>query len=102
MPGDETFSLAPLRAEIDALDAEIVGLLARRMAVVERVVAIKNREGIPALLPDRVEEVVGRVRNQAEAAGVPPDLVDTVWRGMIDWIVAYEDARLGAPKASAP
>lgn len=88
--------LAPLRAEIDICDAEIVRLLARRMQIVERVIAIKKGHGIPALLPDRVEDVVVRVRGEAGKDGVPPDLVETVWRAMMDWIIAYEDEQLGA------
>lgn len=89
-------SLAPLRAEIDAVDAEIVRLLARRMAIVERVVAIKRREGIPALLPGRVEDVACRVRQEAADAGAPPDLAETVWRAMMGWIIAHEDERLAS------
>lgn len=104
MPAREqgTVALASLREEIDDLDARIVELLARRMEVVERVVAIKDRDGIPALLPGRVEEVVGRVRAKAEAAGMPPDLADAVWRRMIEWIVDYENARLDARGTSGP
>lgn len=91
---DSAAPLAGLRAEIDALDAEIVRLLAARMAVVERVIGVKSAHGIPALLSDRVEEVAARVRREAEGRGLPPDLAETVWRAMMDWIIAYEDARL--------
>ncbi|MDJ1157179.1 chorismate mutase [Chelatococcus sp. SYSU_G07232] len=95
----DTAPLAGLRAEIDALDADIVRLLARRMAIVERVIAVKRRNAIPALLADRVEEVAAKVRREAEAAGVPPDFVEAVWRVMMDWTIAYEEARLGSPEA---
>ena len=88
-------ALAPLRAEIDAIDSEIVALLGRRMAVVEQVLAIKHREGIAALLPDRVEDVVRKVRRTAEEKDVPPALAETVWRAMIGWVVSYEEGRLG-------
>jgi isochorismate pyruvate lyase len=87
-------ALGPLRAEIDAVDIEIAALLAKRMAVVERVIAVKREAGIPALLNDRVEEVAAHVRGQAEASGAPPDLAETVWRAMMGWIIAYEDRRL--------
>ena len=90
-------ALKPLRAEIDAVDAEIAALLAKRMAVVERVIAIKREAGIPALLKDRVEEVAAHVRGQAEARGAPPDLAETVWRAMMGWVIAYEDVRLREP-----
>lgn len=93
--GEGIAALAPLRARIDAVDAEIVRLLARRMEIVEEVIAIKARAGIPAALPDRVEEVVRKARREAEAAGVPADLAETLWRAMVDWIIAYEDGKLG-------
>lgn len=93
-------ALAPLRAEIDAIDAEIVALLGRWMAVVEQVLAIKHREGIAALLPSRVEEVVRKVRRTAEETEVPPALAETVWRAMIRWVVAYEEGRLGERRPS--
>lgn len=88
-------ALADLRKEIDAVDAELVALLARRLDVVHRVLAVKQEHGIPALLPDRVEDVVARVTAQAEARGVPPDLAETLWRRLIEWTVAYEEERLG-------
>lgn len=86
--------LAQARVEIDAIDDAMVDLLARRLAVVERVVAIKTEAGIPALLPDRVEEVVERVCARAAGAGVPSDLVESLWRHLIDWTVGYENKRL--------
>lgn len=87
--------LAPLRAEIDAIDRELVALLARRLGVVEKVIAVKRAEGIAALLPERIEDVVARVRAEAQAHGTPPDLAETLWRAMIEWVVAYEEERLG-------
>ncbi|MGI6245251.1 MAG: chorismate mutase [Pseudochelatococcus sp.] len=86
--------LAEFRAEIDAIDADMVMLLARRMAVVERVIAAKRANGLPALIPARVEEVAAHVRRRAAEAGAPPDFAEAVWRTMMDWVIAYEDERL--------
>jgi isochorismate pyruvate lyase len=87
--------LAACRAEIDALDAELVRLLGRRIQVVDRVVAIKKEHNIPALLLDRVEEVVAHVREEAEVCGAPPDLAESLYRALIAWTVAYEEKKLG-------
>ncbi|MFC0218553.1 isochorismate pyruvate lyase [Pseudochelatococcus lubricantis] len=87
-------ALTGFRAEIDAIDAEIVALLARRMAVVDRVIVAKRSHGLPALIPARVEEVAGQVRRHAGELGAPPDLAEAVWRTMMDWVIAYEDERL--------
>jgi isochorismate pyruvate lyase len=86
--------LAAFRAEIDAIDAEMVALVARRMAVVDRVVAVKREQGLPALIPHRVEDVAARVRTEAVRRGAPPDLAETLWRTMMAWVIAYEQDRL--------
>lgn len=86
--------LAACRAEIDVLDAELVRLLGRRIEVVDRVVAIKKEHGIAALLPERVEEVVAHVREEAEMCGAPPDLAERLYRSLIAWTVDYEDSKL--------
>lgn len=91
----ETAALAECRAEIDALDAELVRLLGRRIEVVDRVVAIKRAHGIPALLAERVEEVVAHVREEAQVCGAPADLAESLYRALIAWTVEYEEAKLG-------
>jgi isochorismate pyruvate lyase len=91
---NEKDALASCRSEIDALDAELVRLLGRRIEVVERVIAIKQAHAIPALLPDRVEEVVAHVREEAEVCGAPPDLAEKLYRALIAWTVEYEERKL--------
>ncbi len=86
--------LADLRAEIDRIDDAIVGLIAERMAVVEAVIGVKTRNGLPARIPDRVEEVVAHVRAAAAQKGAPPDLAEAVWRAMIEWTIAHEEQAL--------
>lgn len=90
--------LAKLRAEIDRIDSELVKLLAARMRVVDRVIAVKQKAGLPALIPDRVEEVASRVRDEAKKLGAPPELAELVYRKMMDWVIAYEEKRLQGGK----
>ncbi|WP_428029924.1 chorismate mutase [Ancylobacter sp.] len=94
LPSNER-SLAPFRAEIDAIDAQIVELLARRFEVVKHVIAVKKVEGLAAFLPERVEDVIDKVSAEAETKGVPPELVEKLWRELIAWVIAYENERLG-------
>jgi isochorismate pyruvate lyase len=86
--------LAPLRAEIDAIDAAMVDLLAKRFDVVKRVIEVKHAENLAALMPERVEDVVERVSAAAARKGVPPELAERLWRGLIDWVVEYENGQL--------
>lgn len=85
-----TDDLSQCRAEIDAIDAELVALLAKRFAVVERVITYKQAHRLPADIPSRVDEVVNHVRQRAMQAGVPPNLVETLWRQIIAETIAHE------------
>lgn len=89
-------ALANCRAAIDAIDARMVQLLAERFAVVEEVVKIKRAAGIPALLPDRVEEVVAQVEALAAERGLPAGVAGAMWRTLIAQTIDYENAHLGA------
>ena len=93
-PSKEQAELEAFRAEIDAIDAEIVRLIAKRMAVVDRVVGVKQKAGLPAHIPERVEAVAERVRAEARRSGAPPELAERVWRTLMDWVIAYEESRL--------
>ena len=84
-------SLADLRREIDALDAELVSVLARRQRCVERVIEIKRVQDLPARLPDRIEEVLKRVSRLAAAQKLEPELAVAVWREMIEQFIAFEE-----------
>ena len=87
--------MAELRAEIDALDARIVGLLAVRARYIDRAAALKPGEGLPARIDDRVEAVVARVRAAATAEGWDADLAEELWRVLIDWSIAREERLMG-------
>lgn len=90
----EPKNLPELREIIDRIDREIVALLAERVRCLDRVIAVKLRDNLPAAIPERVEEVVAHVRSEATAAGMPPDLAEVLWRRLIDWSIAYEDGHL--------
>ncbi len=94
LPLTPSASLSDLRQEIDALDAELVSLMARRQRCVERVVEIKRARSLPARIPERIDEVLERVRGLAEAQRLEPDLAVAVWREMIEQFIAYEERAL--------
>ena len=93
-------TLAQVRAGIDRVDAALVALLAERAAWIDRAAEVKAREGLPARISWRVEEVVANVRRHAEAQGLSPVLVEMLWRELIGWSIAREEALLG-PGGSA-
>ncbi|MBW7921937.1 MAG: chorismate mutase [Rubellimicrobium sp.] len=88
-------TMTELRAEIDRLDADLVRLLSERAAYIDRAARIKAGVDLPARIGSRVEEVVANVRGHAMTHGLPPDLVEKLWRRLIDWSIAREESHLG-------
>ncbi len=88
-------NMAELRVEIDTLDRDIVALLARRAALIDRAVELKPAENLPARIDTRVEVVVDNVRVQARRSGLDADLVETLWRHLIQWSIRREEVTLG-------
>ena len=83
-------SLDDVRAAIDAIDDELVALLARRGAWVQRAAAF-NADEEAVRDPGRVEAVVRRVRARAIELDADPDVVEDTVRAMI---AAFVDAEL--------
>ncbi|WP_149141057.1 chorismate mutase [Gemmobacter caeruleus] len=91
----ECRNMAELRVEIDALDRQLVALLARRATYIDRATELKPAEGLPARIDDRVEAVVSKVRASAQETGLDADLAEALWRRLIDWSIAREEQVLG-------
>ena len=96
-PPSTTAALADLRRQIDGLDAELVTLLAKRQRCVERVIEVKRAQNLPARIPERIDEVLARVRALAQAEKLEPDLAVALWREMIERFIAFEERVLGHP-----
>ncbi len=92
---EECENMAHVRAEIDRLDESLVRLFAERAAYIDRAAAIKATIDWPARIDSRVEEVVANVRRHATAHGLPPDMLEKLWRRLIDWSIAREENHLG-------
>ena len=91
MPVTHEAELAGIRTSIDALDAEIVDLIARRQRWVEAAGRAKSGRGSDAVrAPARVEAVVARARARAEAAGASPEVVEDTYRAMIAAFIRLE------------
>ncbi|MBU3886918.1 chorismate mutase [Methylosinus sp. KRF6] len=91
-PRDE---MSDVRATIDALDDELVALLARRQRQIERAAAVKPSLGIPARVPERVDEVLARVAAASQREGLDVELGQALWRALIEWSIGYEERLMG-------
>jgi len=88
--------MSDVRRLIDELDEELVALLAKRQQQIERAARIKPALGIPANVPERVDEVLAHVLGAARREGLSVEVAMTLWRALIDWSIQYEERLMGA------
>ena len=87
--------LAALRLRIDTLDGQLVALLAERLAVVHEVARHKTDEAA-VRAPDRVQQVIDRVRAHADRHDIPADLVERLYHLLIEELTTLELDRTNA------
>ncbi|NOD77112.1 MULTISPECIES: chorismate mutase [unclassified Ruegeria] len=95
-PPQDCSTMQELRVQIDRLDRQLIDMLVKRASYIDRASQLKPGEGLPARIPDRVEEVVQRVRKSSDELGMDPDLAEELWRILIDWSIAREERVLGS------
>jgi len=95
-------SLDGLRVEIDAIDDELVDLLARRQALVARVADVKARTNLPLRDVLREARQVARLAERARSAGLDELFVARVIREVIDHSVRVQETRLGIRELPEP
>ena len=88
-------SLPRVRAEIDQVDDELVAILARREKLFGGRWNSKSDESA-VRAPERVEQVIAGVRLRAAAHGADADIVERVYRTMIDCNIDLELRQLNA------
>lgn len=82
-------SLNEVRENIDAIDREIVALLARRGAFVINAASFKKtKDEVKA--PNRVDQVISKVISLAQEQGANPEVVESVYRAMISAFIQAE------------
>lgn len=74
--GGGNLLLEKQRAEIDAIDREIVALFERRMQVVVEVAQIKKENGIAILDANREKEVIQKVQSYLKDATLKEELAE--------------------------
>ncbi|GAB4089327.1 chorismate mutase [Hydrogenophaga soli] len=92
-------TMTEVRAHIDALDAQIVPLLAQRCGYVAQAGRIKQAEH-QIVDVDRIEFIVARVCAQADSLGAPAAVVEAAYRALIQASIDFERgefARLHRP-----
>lgn len=82
-------TMAEVRAGIDALDAELVALIARRFAYMRAAARIKP-ERSQVRDEARKAEVIANARRQAAGRGAPEHVVADLWERLVETSIDYE------------
>ena len=82
-------TMAEVREGVDALDRQLVALIAKRARYMEAAARIKPSRDV---VRDewRIEDVVSKVKAEAEKAGLSVSIADPVWRELVERSIAYE------------
>jgi chorismate mutase / prephenate dehydrogenase len=76
-------TLDELRLQLDALDGELLGLVARRQQLSREVAAVKRATGYPTRDYLRERDVILRVRERAASLGLQGDIAEQIYRLLI-------------------
>ena len=82
-------TMIDVRAGVDALDRELVALLATRFGYMRAAARIKpTREAVRD--EERKASVIAAAVDEAEARGIPADVVADIWERLVEGSIAYE------------
>jgi chorismate mutase/prephenate dehydratase len=93
--------LGLLRDRIDAVDRQIIALIADRLHIVEDVAAAKLDAASPFRDREREERLLVRLRGHATAAGLDPHQIERLYRVVMELSIAHQEATV-RNRADAP
>ena len=82
-------TMAQVRAGVDALDRELVALLARRFDLMRAAARIKPER---AMVRDEARKaaVITAARAEAQRLGAPAERIAALWEALVESSIAYE------------
>lgn len=88
-PPEDCAGIEDVRQDIDVLDRKIVALLGRRAGYVEAAARFKTSES-RVRAPQRQKSMLEARRRWAEDEGLSPDVIEKIYRTLIDHFVQHE------------
>jgi len=86
---EDCTTMLEVRAGVDALDRELVALLATRFGYMRAAARIKpTREAVRD--EERKARVIAAAVAEAEARGIPGDVIGDIWERLVEGSIAYE------------
>lgn len=93
-------TMQDVRREVNALDDVLVPLLVERVGYMTQAARIK--QGVEQVRDEaRIEAIVVRVRERAVAEGGDADVMETIYRSLMEACIAYEHREFARLRESA-
>ncbi|WP_291845359.1 chorismate mutase [Maricaulis sp.] len=88
-PPEACQTMQEVREGVDALDRELVALIAQRARYMEAAARIKPSRDV---VRDewRINDVISKVSREAQAIGLAVEIAEPVWRELVERSIAYE------------
>jgi isochorismate pyruvate lyase len=88
-PPEQCATMAEVRAGVDAIDRELVALLAIRFRFMDAAARIKPERG-QVRDEARKRQVIANARAEAQALGLDPAVIDQLWDLLVEASIAHE------------
>jgi isochorismate pyruvate lyase len=92
--------MTEVRACVDAVDRQLLALLARRFGYMDAAARIKPERG-QVRDEARKAEVIANATTHARAAGIPEAAIGAIWEQLVEASIAYELAAFDRRRAAA-
>jgi isochorismate pyruvate lyase len=83
-------NIEDIRKAIDELDEEIISLIGKRFQYVKEIVKFKKKNEESIVASERREAVIRSRRKLAVENGLDPDVVEELYRNLINHFIAEE------------
>jgi len=82
-------NMKELRKDLDILDEELLKIISKRFKFIEQAAIIKN-DASDIRDNERIEEIILRLKGLAKNYDINSDIVEKLWRFIIDLSIEYE------------
>ena len=96
---EECTDMTEIRQEIDRIDQQVIQLLGQRFAYVKAASKFKTSE-TSVKAPERFQRMLLERRAWAESAGLNPDIIEKMYRDLVNYFIEEEMKRWKSQNSS--
>lgn len=76
--------ITEIRKQLDEIDKELLNIIAKRMSLIPKIAEYKKEHNVQRHQPEREKEIIETKRKVAEELGLNPDLVEDIFKRLIE------------------